>query len=211
MNSGPEEPRSNRPIVSLNKTQHYASKEGIDRFRKAQKRNANGECIKVIRLRTWAGESGAFEYKRDSLFCCKDCLPRDGKHPDRWDRVCECLTKDRVDNDGNPLLTMKDMILDIAEQRNCDAVRRAKLHIALVSDLPSAECKNHARCYNNFMQIPKYANLSTGITDENAMKQVIELITNDQRYGVVLNSIPVISNLVANFLILMCLPISLTA
>ena len=47
---------------------------------------------------------------------------QDGEHPDRWERVRECLTKDRFDKDGNPLPTMKDMILDIAEQSNDDAV-----------------------------------------------------------------------------------------
>ena len=96
----------------------YTSKEKIDRLKKAQKRKADGECIKVTRLHTRSVESGAFEYKRDCIFCGKECLQTDGKHPDRWERVRECLTKDRFDKDGNPLPTMKDMILDIAEQRN---------------------------------------------------------------------------------------------
>ena len=158
----------------------YTSKEKIDRLKKAQKRKADGECIKVTRLHTRSVESGAFEYERDCIFCGKECLPRDGKHPDRWECVHECLTKDRFDKDGNPLPTMKDMILDIAEQRNDDAARRVKLHIAFVSDLPSAECKYHVRCYNSFMKIPKYADLPTGVTDDHAMKKVLDLMTKDQ-------------------------------
>ncbi len=89
------------------------------------------------------------------------CLPKDDKHPESWDRYRECMTKERFVKDGKPLPTMKDIILEVAEQRNDDIARRVKLQLACVSDLPSAECKYHVQCYNSFMKIPKYADLPT--------------------------------------------------
>jgi len=75
---------------------------------------------------------------------------------------------------------MKDMLLDIAEQRNDDIARRVKLHLAFVSNLPSAECKYHIRCYNSFTKVPKYADLPTGIADENALKELIEYMNRNR-------------------------------
>ena len=69
---------------------------------------------------------------------------------------------------------MKDAIIDVAEERNDNVATRVKLHHAFLSDLPSAGCKYHVRCYSNSMKVPKYADLSTSTVDEDALKQVIE-------------------------------------
>jgi hypothetical protein len=128
----------------------YTSKEKINRVKNSLKRKAEGECVRVAtRSFTQADDNGAFWYKRDCIFCGDECLPKDDKHPDRWDRFREYMTHERYDKEHNPLLSMKDVILEVAEQRNDDIARRVKLHIGFVSDLPSAECKYHVRCYNN--------------------------------------------------------------
>ena len=54
---------------------------------------------------------------------------------------------------------------DVAAQHNDDLTRRIKLHFTCVSDLPFADCEYHVRCYNRFMEIPKYADLPTGSVD----------------------------------------------
>ena len=162
----------------------YTSKEKINRVKNSLKRKAEGECVRVAtRSFTQADDNGAFWYKRDCIFCGDECLPKDDKHPDRWDRFRECMTHERYDKEHNPLLSMKDVILEVAEQRNDDIARRVKLHIGFVSDLPSAECKYHVRCYSSFMKIPKYADLPTGNVDDNALKQVIEFL-NGNRYKI---------------------------
>ena len=162
----------------------YTSKEKINRVKNSLKRKAEGEYVRVAtRSFTQADDNGAFWYKRDCIFCGDECLPKDDKHPDRWDRFRECMTHERYDKEHNPLLSMKDVILEVAEQRKDDIARRVKLHIGFVSDLPSAECKYHVRCYNSFMKIPKYADLPTGNVDDNALKQVIEFL-NGNRYKI---------------------------
>ena len=55
------------------------------------------------------------------------------------------MTHERYDKEHYPLLSMKYVILEVAEQRNDDISRRVKLHIGFVSDLPSSECKYHVR------------------------------------------------------------------
>ena len=159
----------------------YTSKEKIERVRKSQKRKAEDEGVRTTtRSHTKVADKGVFEYKRDCMFCSEECLPIDDRHPERWDRVRECMTKERFDTERNPLPTMKDMLLDVAEQRNDDVTRRVKLHLAFVSDLPSAECKYHVHCYNSFTKVTTYADLPTGSADENALKEVIEYMNRDR-------------------------------
>lgn len=38
---------------------------------------------------------GDFQFKRDCLFCGKECLPKDPKNPGRWVPVRQCTTVDR--------------------------------------------------------------------------------------------------------------------
>lgn len=158
----------------------YTSKEKIERVRKSQKRKADDEDVRTTRSQTKMADKGVFEYKRDCIFCGEECLPISGKHPDRWNRVRKCMTKDRFDKEGNTLPTMKDMLLDVAEQRNDDVARRLKLHLAFVSDLPSAECKYHVHCYNSFLKVPKYADLPTGSAEEDALMDVIRYMNQDR-------------------------------
>ena len=54
------------------------------------------------------------------IFCGNKCLPVDDRHPYIWDRVRKCATKEQFAKDGNPLSTMKDMIVDVAKQGNDD-------------------------------------------------------------------------------------------
>ena len=77
------------------------------------KRKAEDEGGRTV-TRSYTGVYGS---KCDCMFCGEECLPLDEKHPDRWDRFRECLTKERFDKDKNPLPTMRDLILEAAEQR----------------------------------------------------------------------------------------------
>ena len=159
----------------------YTSKQKIERLHKSLKRNAQGECVvATTRSRAQATGSGLFVYKRDCIFCGNECLPVDEKHPERWDRVRQCMTKERFDKEGNPIQTMKNAILDAAEQRNDDVARRVKLNIGYVVDLPAAECKYHVRCYNSFMKVPKYTDLPTVVEEESALQKVIECMNRDR-------------------------------
>jgi hypothetical protein len=90
------------------------------------------------------------------------------------------MTNERFDKVNNPLPTLKDVILDVAGQRNDEVARRVSLHIGFLSDLPSAECKYHVRCYNSFMKIPLYADLPTGTVDDKELQQVIECMNQNK-------------------------------
>ena len=158
----------------------YTSKQKIDRIVKSHKRKAEDDGIMVTRYLTQLADNGVYQYKRDCIFCGDECLPMDERHPARWDRVRECMTKERFDKERNPVPTMKDAIIDVADERNDDVARRVKLHLAFVADLPSAGCKYHVRGYNNFMKVSKHADLSTSTVDEDALKQVIECMRRNR-------------------------------
>lgn len=146
-----------------------------------QKRKAEDEGVRVTtRSHTKAAANGVFQYKRGCIFCGVECLPMDARHPERWDRVRECVIKERFDKEYNALPTMKDVILDVAEQRNDDVTRRVKLHFPFGSDLHSAECEYHVRCYNSFIKVHKYADLPTDSVHDNVLKQVIECMNRNR-------------------------------
>jgi len=76
----------------------YTSKEKIERVKKAQKRKAEDEGVRTTtRSRTKVADKGVFEYKRD---CGEECLPIDDRHPERWDRIRTCMTKERFEEEG---------------------------------------------------------------------------------------------------------------
>ena len=63
-----------------------------------QKRKAEDEGVRVTtRSHTKAAANGVFQYKRGCIFCGVECLPMDARHPERWDRVRECVIKERFD------------------------------------------------------------------------------------------------------------------
>ena len=73
------------------------------------------------------------------------------KHPDRWDRVVKCMTNKREDGP-----TLKEVLLDFANQRNVDDVaKRVKYYLSSILDLPAKDAQYHKRCYDAFTYIPK--------------------------------------------------------
>ena len=97
----------------------YTSKQKIGRVKKAQKRKADDEAAKYqqgfvfLKLRMVD-----LNNKRDYILCGEECLPMDERHRETWDRVRRCMTNERFDKDNNSLPSMKDVILDVAAQRN---------------------------------------------------------------------------------------------
>ena len=103
------------------------------------------------------------------------------------ERVIKCETKDRPG-----LLSFKDVLLDVCEQRNDKWGREVEIRInGAHSDLPAADAQYHKKCYDAFMVIPKYTDLSThyGVVDDEALKKVIDFMYANQLkvHGLLLN------------------------
>ena len=161
----------------------YTSKEKIQRIknkRKSDGDNSNASPRKT-RLMTQSFRSPnlghSFDFKTLCIFCGQECLPVNIKHPDRWDRVVECMTNERSD-----IPSFRQTILDIADQRNDDAARRVKYHASNVIDLPGADAQYHLRCYRAFVKVPKHSELSSVSDDacEDALNAVLSLMHADR-------------------------------
>ena len=113
-----------------------------------------------------------FDFKKHCFICGDECHPKDPKHPDRWERVVQCETSDRPG-----ITSFKDVLLDVCEQRHDDWGRKVEIRIkGALTDLPAAEAQYHKKCFNKFMVIPKYADLSSDpiVLDDDALKVVVD-------------------------------------
>lgn len=92
-----------------------------------------------------------FVFNRDCVLCGKVCVPKDPKHPDRWDPVKQCETKDR----GKGVPTFMQVLYDICDQRQDSWGREVSLRLSGVhTDLPACDGQYHVRCYDRFRHIP---------------------------------------------------------
>ena len=71
-----------------------------------------------------------FNFKKQCILCGEVCLEKDSRHPERWDKACQCET-----NDIPGQLTFKQQLLDIGEGRGDEWARDVELRLAGVSDL----------------------------------------------------------------------------
>jgi hypothetical protein len=90
-----------------------------------------------------------FDIKVNCLICNKVSKEFDLRHPERWDKVCQCeiegLTGTRP---------FKEVLLDMAEKRNDEWGRNVALLITNMYDLGAAEVKYHVKCYDQFRKNP---------------------------------------------------------
>ena len=144
----------------------YTSKEKLTKHLTLKRKHSSTDQLNVRISRSQVPD---FDFKLHCLICGKVCLPKYTKHPDRWDWVIQCETKDRP---GLP--TFKDVLLDICEQRHDEWGRQVEIRIkGALTDLPAAD---HKRCYDDFTHIPKNTNLSiqSTNTDDDALNLVID-------------------------------------
>jgi hypothetical protein len=111
-----------------------------------------------------------FQFQKHCLICGDECIPKDPKHLDRWDRVVQCETSDRPGR-----TPFKDVLLGICEQRNDELSRKVEIRLkGALTDLPAADAQYHKRCYDEFMVIPKYTNMPFNCGDH-----ALELVITD--------------------------------
>ena len=93
-----------------------------------------------------------FDFKKLCLFCGKECLPKDPKHPDRWDEVKQCEKLPIKDSRGGELgRNFKTVVEDICDQWQDEWGREVALRLCKVqTDLPAYDCQYHSRCYHKF-------------------------------------------------------------
>ena len=115
----------------------YISKEKLTKHLTLKRKHSSDNLnVRISRLQV-----PDFAFKLQCLICGKVCLPKDTKHPDRWDRVIQCETKDRP---GLP--TFKDVLLDICEQRHDEWGRQVEIRIkGALTDLPAADAQDHKK------------------------------------------------------------------
>ena len=156
----------------------YTSKEKLNKcLAKKIKTDDNKESPVASRRRSQLPNEN-FNFKLHCLFCAEDCLPINTKHPERWDRIRQCETKER----GPGVPTFREILLHVADQRNDEIGRRLKLNVENVIDLPAADGQYHVRCYNNFMKVPKYADMCaySHDIDDDSLRTVIEYMYGNQ-------------------------------
>jgi len=158
----------------------YTSKQNVAKYiAKKRKEDFSTTESEPETSRVRRSQLPTFQLKKHCLICGDDCLPKDPKHPDRWERIIQCETSDR------PGLTpFKDVLLDLCEQRNDDWGRKVEIRIkGVLTDLPAADAQYHKKCYDAFMVIPKYTNLSlnSDVIDDDALNSVInDMYANQQ-------------------------------
>ena len=82
-------------------------------------------------------------------------------------------------NDRPGALTFKDVILEVAEQRNDEVASRVKHNLRTVIDLPAGDAQYHKHCYSALMKMTKHHVLSVDSVDE-AMRGVIDRMYDDR-------------------------------
>ena len=134
----------------------FTSKDKIARAQKKKADNFDGLPVSPRKTRpksqTLRGPDDVvtFDFSKYCLFCGQDCVSIDPRHPERWDRVVKHMTNERP---GAP--TFKDVILDVAEQRN-EVASRVKHNLRTIIDLPAVDAQYHKRCYSACMRVPKH-------------------------------------------------------
>ena len=109
-----------------------------------------------------------FDFKKQCLFCCKPCLPKDPKHPGRWDHVIQC---ERIGIKDAP--PFKSVVIQYCDDRNDVWGIEVAIQCHGVHDLGAAEAQYHLRCYDEFRKIPRNADQTPLIVD-GAMKAVVD-------------------------------------
>jgi len=158
----------------------YTCKTNVARHvaKKRKVGSSTDECeSQTIRIRR--SQLPTFQFDKHCLVCGKDCVPKDPRHPDRWERVIQCQTSDRPGR-----TPFKDVLLDICEQRNDDWSRKVEIRIkGALSDLPAADAQYHKKCYGDLIVIPKYTNLSPSsdvISDKTQQLIITDMYANQQ-------------------------------
>lgn len=168
------------PSVELHKGCYcaYTSKKYKRKTEDGQVHVDEPPTVRVRRSQTLA-DGCFFDFRKHCLFCNEKCIPLDPRHPDRWDKVRQCQTKERPG-----MMTFRDSIVKIAEERNDELGRRVLRNIGEETDLPARDAQYHERCYKSFQIIPKFVDLSTSnVIHDAALKSCIDaMYANQDRF-----------------------------
>ena len=152
--------------------------------KKYKRKNEEGHVyepptVRVRRSQTMV-DGCFFDFKKKHE-CNEACIPLDPRHPDRWDKVRQCQTKERPG-----MMTFRDTIVEIAGERNDEMGRRVLRNIGEETDLPARDAQYHERCYKSFQIIPKFVALtSCNVIHDVALKACIDdLYANQNRFYV---------------------------
>ncbi len=149
----------------------YTSKQNTQH--KKRKNIESVVCEPPMRLRHSSVDQ--FDFKMNCLLCNEICKGLDPKHPERWDKVCQCEVKGLSDT-----TPFREVLLDLAEKRNDQWGRNVALRISNAYDLGAAEAQYHVKCYDQFRKIPPFVD-STPLVEDKAMKTVIEEVYAKQK------------------------------
>lgn len=102
-----------------------------------------------------------FHFKKHCLFCGKECLPFDPKHPDRRPKVLQCRTLPKA----GP--TFKETILEICKQRGDKQAEDVCMRLlGAPTDLHAADAQYHKNCYSSLASYRNVKVAKTHSTDE---------------------------------------------
>lgn len=87
----------------------YTSKQNVAR---TVARNRKDKCtfLEGVPQKRRRSQLESFRFREHCLICGDRCVPKDPRHPDRWERAIQCETTDRP---GRP--SFKDTLLDICD------------------------------------------------------------------------------------------------
>ena len=126
------------------------------RFLSHQNRTTDEPVVK----RTCRSDISTFNFKQYCLICGEKCCPKPyPKDQNRWRRVIQCSTADRLPNQS----TFKDVIIDACDLRNDDWGKQVRLRVeSAVSDLHAADTQYHKDGISSFRGPRNVVICSTG-------------------------------------------------
>uniref|UniRef100_UPI00358E0907 uncharacterized protein n=1 Tax=Myxine glutinosa TaxID=7769 RepID=UPI00358E0907 len=158
----------------------YTSKQNIAKYLAKKRRDGFPSSVnEEPRTRVRRSQLPTFQFQKHCLICVEECVAIDPRHPERWNRVIQCETKDRPGYQA-----FKDVLLDACEQRNDEWGRQVEIRIkGALTDLPAADAQYHKKCYDLFMIMPKHTNLlrQCRVNDDDALEMVINHLYDNQK------------------------------
>jgi len=122
-----------------------------------------------------------FDFKENCIICGEACLPPDPKHPNRWRKVTQVLTAERVGQQS-----FKEHLLQKCDERGDEISDQVRIRLAGASaDLHASDAQYHRDCCQTFcsMKNIKYVQSKTQTSQcikDDAFDAVIEEMNRDK-------------------------------
>ena len=127
----------------------------------------------MVSTRLLKSQCSDFNFKRDCLFCGCECKGRDSKNPNRWVRVRQCRTVERVSS-----LTFKQQMEKLCDERQDQWANEVAARLSGAIDLHAADAQYHVPCYNSF-RVVAVTHPPTKEPEEEALRLVISTMAEN--------------------------------